>query len=686
MTFDRERRTEATRTEQRERRQRTKNATSGQRERPVRLLHRTLGNQAVRDRVESETGRPRLTVDRPGDRAEREADRVSERVVSESARRDAVGGRGGAPSDGGRDNSAPDPSGTAGEERSLWRDGSVRSGGTTNEVRVDESVAGALRSVSGGRPLPPATRAFFERRFGRDFGDVRVHTGDAADRAARSVAARAFATGRDLVFRSDAFRPGTEDGKRLVAHELAHVVQQRDRGGAIEGRTIQRAPERETETGPVSGRGGLIHDASRKRMSVVVGPGDTLRSIAAQLLPYWNEAEPFTPPGASAPTPKTTLTAEELAKGLLVYNRYYLGVPDMTRWQVGLRLPLPIEVNRETGDRIVNAATVKRWVERFESEWEPLLDQNPRQPETQSAEERRESVESFLKATPTPAGRGIRLGARAMRNAEAAAPFVTAVFDRLGSDAFETALAFVDNLVNHQIQSLASQRPGRQIVDAVRRALARTPAELSSEQQRSLARANRMLSRLGVFETESATAFEQIYVTDVPGSNCMTAVYKGLEGLYGEDVSKSIRAEVSRESRAVMERTGRDTNNMDRIVQTVRERGKAGPEIRLRYDRRGDTWVPDPEQTILDATDSVAGWYFFGLSLHGAYHSVVLAVDKSTPSAPKIYWMDQFSKGFENEVTGSLTDAMKRFRPPYGYAPSKVWQLLPAADTLIELR
>ena len=77
-----------------------------------------------------------------------------------------------------------------------------------------------------GRPLGGATRAFFEPRFGWDFSSVRVHTGSQAERAAGSVNARAFAVGEHLVFGAGAFAPDAGEGRRLIAHELAHVVQQ----------------------------------------------------------------------------------------------------------------------------------------------------------------------------------------------------------------------------------------------------------------------------------------------------------------------------------------------------------------------------------------------------------------------------------------------------------------------------
>jgi hypothetical protein len=60
-----------------------------------------------------------------------------------------------------------------------------------------------------------------------DMSDVRVHTDDTADRLNRSVSARAFATGSDVYFARGEYNPGSSDGDRLIAHELAHVVQQR---------------------------------------------------------------------------------------------------------------------------------------------------------------------------------------------------------------------------------------------------------------------------------------------------------------------------------------------------------------------------------------------------------------------------------------------------------------------------
>jgi Domain of unknown function (DUF4157) len=104
---------------------------------------------------------------------------------------------------------------------------------------VSPEVHQTLRSA--GQPLDFATRNFMESRFGHDFGKVRVHTGDQAADAARSVGARAFTVNHNIVFGRDEFTPSTEAGNRLLAHELTHVVQQQANASSLAG-MVQRAP------------------------------------------------------------------------------------------------------------------------------------------------------------------------------------------------------------------------------------------------------------------------------------------------------------------------------------------------------------------------------------------------------------------------------------------------------------
>lgn len=146
---------------------------------------------------------PKLEVSSPGDPAEREAERITEEVMSMS------------------DPSAVD--GSLEVRRSVSAGGSGSSDGST----ISEESERRIRSVQGGgKPLSEEARSFFEPRFGRDFSDVRVHTGTDADQAARSINATSFTMGSDIAFAKGNYDPDSTEGKQLLAHELTHVVQQ----------------------------------------------------------------------------------------------------------------------------------------------------------------------------------------------------------------------------------------------------------------------------------------------------------------------------------------------------------------------------------------------------------------------------------------------------------------------------
>jgi hypothetical protein len=85
----------------------------------------------------------------------------------------------------------------------------------------------------GGSPLDTDTRADMESRLGHDFGDVRVHTDSQAHDSARAVNAHAYTVGSNVVFQRDKYDPSSTEGKTMLAHELTHVVQQRN--GPVDG-------------------------------------------------------------------------------------------------------------------------------------------------------------------------------------------------------------------------------------------------------------------------------------------------------------------------------------------------------------------------------------------------------------------------------------------------------------------
>jgi hypothetical protein len=126
-----------------------------------------------------QTARPQLTVSAPGDRYEREADHVAARVLR-----------------------------TPAQQQPAWPE------------------PARPRGSRQGQPLPPDLRAELEPKFGVDFGGVRVHADARADRLSRYLSARAFTTGQDIYFRRGEYHPNSAATRKILAHELTHVVQQ----------------------------------------------------------------------------------------------------------------------------------------------------------------------------------------------------------------------------------------------------------------------------------------------------------------------------------------------------------------------------------------------------------------------------------------------------------------------------
>lgn len=98
---------------------------------------------------------------------------------------------------------------------------------TSTVPPVTPGISQDIQAIKGaGKALPASERAFFEPRFGSDFVNVRVHTGRHAAHTAQSINARAFTLGHDVVFGAGQYSPVTSSSRRLLAHELTHVVQQ----------------------------------------------------------------------------------------------------------------------------------------------------------------------------------------------------------------------------------------------------------------------------------------------------------------------------------------------------------------------------------------------------------------------------------------------------------------------------
>ena len=107
---------------------------------------------------------------------------------------------------------------------------------------VDGNTESAIHATKGnGASLPGETKTFMEERFGADFGSVKIHTDTQAGKLNQELNARAFTSGSDIYFGEGEFNPQSESGKRLLAHELTHVVQQGDKAGNL----LQREDKKE---------------------------------------------------------------------------------------------------------------------------------------------------------------------------------------------------------------------------------------------------------------------------------------------------------------------------------------------------------------------------------------------------------------------------------------------------------
>ena len=161
---------------------------------------------------------PKLRVGAVDDPLEREADRAAEAVVA---------GRGG-----GALFAATAPvaqrkcAACEAEEKARDEPPIQRKCAGCGAVKEPATDAAANAVTSGGRPLSPDLRAYFEPRFGQSLGMVRVHDHPRASAAADGIGARAFTIGNDIAFAGGAYSPQSKDGRRLIAHELAHTIQQ----------------------------------------------------------------------------------------------------------------------------------------------------------------------------------------------------------------------------------------------------------------------------------------------------------------------------------------------------------------------------------------------------------------------------------------------------------------------------
>ena len=170
----------------------------------------------------------KLAINKPGDGYEQEAERVSEQVMRMPDRAPhrtectgCVGGGGPCPECAEEESKMVQARPLASQ---IWPLVQRQATGEPQEEAKTLQAKELLRSP--GQPLDLATRAFMQSRFGHDFSQVRVHTDADAARSAQALKAQAYTIGNEIVFDLGRFDPTGAGGRRLLAHELAHVIQQ----------------------------------------------------------------------------------------------------------------------------------------------------------------------------------------------------------------------------------------------------------------------------------------------------------------------------------------------------------------------------------------------------------------------------------------------------------------------------
>jgi hypothetical protein len=195
---------------------------------PMLEMQQQAGNQAMQELLRTRAIQAKLSISQPGDPDEQEADAVAARVMRSHAGAEAAA-----------------TSCSCGDDEDEICDECRQNAGVARKAgevagapgqRGHAAIGPILRSP--GHALEGATRAFFEPRFGRDFSGVRVHTDVSAAASASSVQALAYTVGEHIVFGRAQYAPGSAAGTRLLAHELAHVVQQGSAGSTAASRSL----------------------------------------------------------------------------------------------------------------------------------------------------------------------------------------------------------------------------------------------------------------------------------------------------------------------------------------------------------------------------------------------------------------------------------------------------------------
>jgi len=556
------------------------------------------------------------------------------------------------------------------------------------------ATGGGTASAKGpaaGKPLSAKLKSRFSGPLGSGLGGVRIDTSAQAARETQSMGASAITTGQTISFAQGAYAPNTPQGAHLLAHELAHTVQQKQAGKA----RVQAKPAAKAliaKHGFPQVAGGLINDSTRRRMNVIVRKGDTLLSISAKLVRYWVASEADLSPEARANINPAIRTPEGMAKALLAYHKTYLIPPAMANWRAGLRLPLPMLVPKDGSPPLVNAPMAGLWIGSFKPAWSTAL----RKKASTATPQKALSKQDLAYMNSFPDGLGGLLADKALRNAKEALPLIRAELQKPGLSAGLLALGFLSTITNIQVSVLAGQPEGQEIIALLRAAIMGNQDALSMQNKASTARAKTMLGKTtAAFPAKTVAALRKAYKTQ-SGNHCMTACYMGIGKLYGAEASKNVDSEVRRKDKADKKH---DLKSVVTMMETLQEMGRAGAPHIFVQKAVGKAFDKDPDafmQAEVAKYKDQPGVYYYGLSAVTGYHTLMLGLDLTQPGKPQLMWLDQHPKRMKLNVYGALSDNLKSYAKSamahakekgktYSPLRSKIWPLYPPSSLIMPL-
>jgi hypothetical protein len=221
---------------------------------------------------------PKLSVNKPGDKFEQEADHIADKALKMT---DVT------------------PPGWENDISALSNEGVQTKDGSG--VAVSTQLSNRIGASQGsGQKMDSTTNSYMSARIGFDFSNVKIHTGGEAAGMNRELNAKAFTTGNDIYFKEGTYNPSTSEGKQLLAHELVHTVQQTSGGGE----QIQRIT-------PPDVSGEMVGRKFSLRKDLLATDGITnVPAGTAVIITSWNNTDHFVMASATVGVPPQTVTVQ----------------------------------------------------------------------------------------------------------------------------------------------------------------------------------------------------------------------------------------------------------------------------------------------------------------------------------------------------------------------------------------